>query len=83
MSQFFKNDAQLLVPQISYQIMVDIKVDEVLCINSSILIVYYTPGQCWQFRIISRSGGIFGEQKIYYSAAAALRMGLEWLRDEG
>ncbi|MBD2255158.1 hypothetical protein [Nostoc parmelioides] len=62
--------------------MSEIKVDEVLCINSSILIVYYTPGQCWQFRIISRSGGIFGEQKIYYSAAAALRTGLEWMRDE-
>ncbi|BAY41274.1 hypothetical protein NIES2111_56700 (plasmid) [Nostoc sp. NIES-2111] len=82
MSQFFKNDAQLLVPQISYQIMSNIKVDTVVCINRSVLIVYYTPGQCWQFRIISRSGGIFGEQKIYYSAAAALQTGLEWVRDE-
>lgn len=63
--------------------MSEIKVDTVLCINRSILIVYYTPRQCWQFRIISRSGGIFGEQKIYYSAAAALRKGLEWMRDEG
>jgi hypothetical protein len=62
--------------------MPDIKVDTVICINSIVLIVYYTPGSCWQFRIISRSLGIFGEQKIYYSAAAALRMGLEWVRDE-
>ncbi|WP_392476452.1 hypothetical protein [Nostoc sp. C110] len=44
--------------------------------------VFYTPGHCWQFRIISRTGGIFGEQKIYYTAEAALRIGLEWLRDE-
>jgi len=63
--------------------MSDIKVDTVICIKGSVLIVYYTPGQCWQFRIISRSGGIFGEQKIYYSAEAALRTGLEWVRDEG
>ncbi|BCL39648.1 hypothetical protein [Nostoc sp. MS1] len=62
--------------------MSDTKVNTVVCINRSVLIVYYTPGQCWQFRIISRSGGIFGEQKIYYSAAAALRTGLEWVRDE-
>ncbi|MEJ1935770.1 hypothetical protein WDZ92_36720 [Nostoc sp. NIES-2111] len=62
--------------------MSQIKVDTVICINSTVLIVYYTPGQCWQFRIISRSGGIFGEQKIYYSAAAALQTGLDWVRDE-
>ncbi|WP_414756635.1 hypothetical protein [Anabaena sp. CCY 9910] len=62
--------------------MSQMKVDEVLCINSSILIVYYTPEKCWQFRIISRTGGIFGEQKIYYSAAAALQTGLEWVREE-
>lgn len=62
--------------------MSSLKVDTVLCINSSILIVFYTPGQSWQFRVISRTGGIFGEQKIYYSAEAARRTGLEWLRDE-
>ncbi|MFN6565777.1 hypothetical protein [Dendronalium sp. ChiSLP03b] len=63
--------------------MSSLKVDTVLCINGSVLIVYYTPGHCWQFRVISRTGGIFGEQKIYYSASAALNVGLEWLRDEG
>ncbi|MBD2303470.1 MULTISPECIES: hypothetical protein [Nostocales] len=36
----------------------------------------------WQFRIISRTGGIFGEMKIYYTSEAALRVGREWLRDE-
>jgi hypothetical protein len=66
----------------SHQVMSDIKVDTVICINGTVLIVYYTPGHCWQFRIISRSGGIFGEQKIYYSAAAALQTGLEWVREE-
>ncbi|MBD6620681.1 hypothetical protein FNW02_34170 [Komarekiella sp. 'clone 1'] len=62
--------------------MSQIKVDEVICIKGSILIVFYTPENCWQFRIISHTGEIYGEQKIYYSADAALRTGLEWLRDE-
>ncbi|MFW9257641.1 hypothetical protein [Nostoc sp. CALU 546] len=62
--------------------MSQVKVYTVLCVNSSILMVFYTPGHCWEFRIISRTGGIFGEQKIYYTAEAALRTGLEWLRDE-
>ncbi|WGV29116.1 hypothetical protein QI031_30400 (plasmid) [Halotia branconii CENA392] len=63
--------------------MSSLKVDTVLCINGSVLIVFYTPGQCWQFRIVSRTGGIFGEQKIYYTADAALQAGLDWLKDEG
>lgn len=63
--------------------MPQIKVDTVVCINSNVLIVYYTPGQCWQFRIISSTGGIFGEMKIYYTSEAARRIGLAWLRDEG
>ncbi|RCJ37410.1 hypothetical protein A6770_40190 [Nostoc minutum NIES-26] len=62
--------------------MSQIKVDTVESINGSVLIVFYTPGKCWQFRVISRTGGVFGEQKLYYSAEAALRTGLEWLRDE-
>ncbi|WP_414573317.1 hypothetical protein [Nostoc sp. CCY 9925] len=62
--------------------MSQIKVNEVICIKGSTLIVFYTPAHCWEFRIISRTGGIFGEQKIYYTAAAALTTGLSWLRDE-
>lgn len=62
--------------------MSQVKVYTMLCLNDSLLMVFYTPGQCWQFRIISRTGGIFGQQKIYYTAGAALTIGLEWLRDE-
>ncbi|MEH2233885.1 MAG: hypothetical protein V7K71_30365 [Nostoc sp.] len=62
--------------------MSQVKVDTVLCVNGSVLMVFYTPGHCWEFRIISRTGGIFGEKKIYYTAEAAPRTGLEWLRDE-
>jgi len=31
------------------------------------------------FRLISPGGAVFGERKIYYSAEAALKAGLEWL----
>jgi len=31
-----------------------------------------------QFQLISVSGAVFGERKIYYTAEAALRAGLEW-----
>jgi Staphylococcal nuclease homologue len=53
--------------------MSQLKVDEVICIKGSVLIVFYTPGKCWEFRIISCTGGIFGEQKIFYTAEAALK----------
>ncbi|MEH1839947.1 MAG: hypothetical protein V7L20_14545 [Nostoc sp.] len=62
--------------------MSQVKVYTVLWMNGSLLMVFYTPGQCWQFRVVSRTQGIFGEQKIYYSGEAALTIGLEWIRDE-
>jgi hypothetical protein len=63
--------------------MLDVKIDEVICtLNGSILIVFYTSRKCWQFRLISYTGGIFGEQKIYYTSDAALRAGRGWLADE-
>ncbi|MBD2247454.1 hypothetical protein [Nostoc sp. FACHB-888] len=52
--------------------MSQVKLYTVLWTNASILMVFYTLGQCWQFRIVSRTGGVFGEQKIYYTVEAAL-----------
>jgi hypothetical protein len=43
------------------------------------LMVFYTTEHCWQFRLISPDGAIFGESKIYHSAEAALKAGLEWI----
>lgn len=54
-------------------------VDQVIGIQGSTLIVFYTEAHCWQFRLISSSGTVFGEQKLYYSAEAAFRAGLEWI----
>lgn len=48
-------------------------------IQNFILLVYYCEKQqAWQFRIISGSV-VFGEQKLYFSAAAAEKAGREWI----
>lgn len=59
--------------------MLTIKVEEIIWIDGSLLGVFYTPGKCWQFKVISRNGEVFGEQKIYYTADAALNAGRSWL----
>ena len=44
-----------------------------------ILIVYFTNGDCWQFRVLTHEGKVFGLQKLYYTADAAERAGREWV----
>ncbi len=44
-----------------------------------ILIVFYTDGGCWQFRVLSSEDAVFGEQKLYYTAEAAEKAGREWV----
>jgi hypothetical protein len=43
-----------------------------------ILIVYFTNGGCWQFRVLN-GGSIYGHSKIYYTVEAAERAGREWV----
>lgn len=52
---------------------------QVIGIDGTTLLVFYTEAHCWQFRFISPGGAVFGERKIYYSATAALKAGLEWV----
>ena len=54
-------------------------IDHVIGIDSTTLIVFYTEAHCWQFRLISPGGAVFGGRKIYYTAEAALKAGREWL----
>ena len=54
-------------------------VHQVIGIDGTTLIVFHTEAHCWQFRLISPGGAVFGERKIYYSAEAALKTGLEWM----
>lgn len=44
-----------------------------------ILLVFYTDGGCWQFRVLTPGGSVFGEQKLYYTAEAAEKAGREWV----
>ncbi len=43
-----------------------------------ILLVFYTDGGCWSFRVLSSGGAVFWEQKLYYTAEAAETGGREW-----
>jgi hypothetical protein len=44
-----------------------------------ILLVFYTAGGCWQFRVLSSGGAVFGEQKLYYTVEAAEKAGRDWV----
>ncbi|KJH69758.1 hypothetical protein UH38_21805 [Aliterella atlantica CENA595] len=55
------------------------KIHQVVGIDGTTLIVFYTEAHCWQFRLISPGGEVLGERKIYYTAEAALKAGLEWV----
>jgi len=54
-------------------------IHHVIGIDGATLIVFHTEAHCWQFWLISAGGAVFGERKIYYSAEAALKAGLEWI----
>ncbi len=54
-------------------------VHQVIGIGGTTLIVFHTQAHCWQFRLISAGGAVFGDRKTYYSAEAALKAGLEWI----
>ncbi|MBS3028855.1 MAG: hypothetical protein HCA25_17710 [Dolichospermum sp. DET50] len=56
-----------------------IKVHLVVIINNNTLLVFYTESDCWEFRLISAGGQVFGEQRIYYSPEAAEKAGREWI----
>ncbi|MHC5615460.1 MAG: hypothetical protein ACYTXA_31960 [Nostoc sp.] len=56
-----------------------VKFEEVIWIDGSILGIFYTSGKCWQFRVISSTGQVFGEEKIYYTSLAAQNAGRSWL----
>ncbi|RCJ27285.1 hypothetical protein A6S26_12665 [Nostoc sp. ATCC 43529] len=55
------------------------KVYLVVAIKDATLLVFYTQAHCWQFRVISAGGEVFGEQKIYYTPEAAETAGREWI----
>ena len=54
----------------------------VAVIQNVTLVVFYTETHCWQFRLISAGGAVFGEQKLYYTAEAAEKAGRQWIAQE-
>ena len=50
------------------------KIDKVIEINKLTLLVYYTPGKCWQYAIAGKYGS-YESESIYYTAEAAEREG--------
>lgn len=54
-------------------------IHQVIGIQGTTLILFHTDAHCWQFRLISNGGGVFGERKLYYTPEAALKAGLDWI----
>lgn len=58
-------------------------IETVTSINGYMLMVFYTPKDSWQFRILSGEGAVYGEQKNFSSARAAESIGRKWLEQLG
>ncbi|BAZ33840.1 hypothetical protein NIES4074_63540 (plasmid) [Cylindrospermum sp. NIES-4074] len=59
------------------------KIHLVVATQGIILLVFYTEAHCWQFRIISAGGSVFGERRLYYTPDAAEKVGREWIYQGG
>ncbi len=55
------------------------KIHLVVAMQEIILLVFYTETDCWQLRVISAGGVIFGERKLYFTPEAAEKAGREWI----
>ncbi|MBE9048822.1 hypothetical protein IQ243_00035 [Nostocales cyanobacterium LEGE 11386] len=57
-----------------------IKIHLVVGIDNVTLSVFYTEADCWEFRLISSGGAVFGEGKLYYTPEAAEKAAREWIQ---
>ena len=55
-------------------------IHQLIGIDNTTLLVFHTEAHCWQLGLISPGGAVFGERKIYYSAEAALKAGLNGIK---
>jgi hypothetical protein len=51
-------------------------IHQVIGIDGNTLLVFVAQAYCWQLGLISPGGVVFG-RKIYYTAEAALKAGIE------
>jgi hypothetical protein len=56
-----------------------LQIQSLSLINDYILLVFYTPAKCWQFRVISPDGSVYGSEKIFYTPEAARVAGISWV----
>lgn len=59
--------------------MTKITIHQVIGIQSITLVVFYSEAHCWQFRLISSEGTVFGESRRYYTPEAAEEAGRNWI----
>ncbi|WP_414561791.1 MULTISPECIES: hypothetical protein [unclassified Anabaena] len=57
-----------------------IKIHLVVGIDHVTLSVFYTEADCWEFRLISPGGAVFGQGKLYYTPEAAEKAAREWIQ---
>ncbi|MBE9168686.1 hypothetical protein IQ238_14615 [Pleurocapsales cyanobacterium LEGE 06147] len=56
------------------------KIEHLVSIDGAILVVYYTSGSCYQYEIAFWDGSIYQPTEIYYTAEAALKVGIERIK---
>ena len=59
--------------------MKQLQIQDFSAINGYILLVFYSPGKCWQFHVISPDGSVYGSKEIFYTCEAARDAGISWL----
>ena len=53
------------------------KIEHLISIDATILMVYYTSEKCYQYAIIFGDGLIYQPDEIYYTGEKALKVGRE------
>ncbi|GFE72333.1 hypothetical protein [Chroococcus sp. FPU101] len=51
--------------------------------GGKLLLVYYSPRCCYQFRVVTATSEVMGNEEIYYTPEAALTEGRRWLGVSG
>jgi hypothetical protein len=51
--------------------------------GKKLLLVFNTPRNCYQFRVVRATGEVMGDEKTYYTPVAALTEGRRWLGVSG
>ncbi|AUT03169.1 hypothetical protein CLI64_23685 [Nostoc sp. CENA543] len=58
-----------------------VKIHQLLGIEGATLLVF-TTDDCWQFRVLTVGGAVFGERKIYFTPHTAEKAAREWIHED-